>query len=54
MVESVSVPTLAEGGINVDNFKAFQGTGVNILVVGTAIDDMVELAAQEAVKTFLQ
>ena len=53
MVESVSVPTLAEGGINATNFQAFQGTGVNILVIGTSIDKMVEKAAQQAVTQFL-
>lgn len=53
MVESVSVPTLAEGGINATNFQAFKGTGVNILVIGTSIDKMVEKAAQQAVQQFL-
>lgn len=53
LIETVQVPTLAEGGINVDNFKAFAKTGVNILVVGTAIDDMVKRAAQDAVKQFI-
>ena len=53
LVETVSVPTLAEGGINVVNQKAFKNTGVNILVVGTAIDDMAGNAVKEAVKSFL-
>jgi cyclase len=53
LVETVSVPTLAEGGINLENQKAFRNTGVNILVVGTAIDDMAELAVKNAVKSFL-
>lgn len=53
LVESVKVPTLAEGGINVQNQKAFRNTGVNILVVGTAIDDMAGNAVKEAVKSFL-
>lgn len=53
VVESVTVPTMAEGGINMTNFKAFLDTGVNILVIGTAIDDLVKNAAQEAVKSFL-
>lgn len=53
MVEAVSVPTLAEGGINATNFQAFKGTGVNILVIGTSIDKMVEKAAQQAVTQFL-
>ena len=53
LLESVTTPTLAEGGINVDNFRAFKGTGVNILVVGTAIDDMARKAVDQAIKTFL-
>ncbi|MFY9612292.1 MAG: hypothetical protein WAQ12_02025 [Tissierellaceae bacterium] len=53
LVETVKVPTLAEGGINVDNYTAFANTGVNILVIGTAIDDMVRKAAQDAVKQFI-
>jgi len=36
LVETVKVPTLAEGGINADNYTAFADTGVNILVIGTA------------------
>lgn len=54
MVEAVSVPTLAEGGINLTNFDAFRDTGVNILVIGTAIDKMVEKTAQDVVKSFLR
>jgi cyclase len=53
MLKAVTVPTLAEGGINVDNFKAFIGTGVNIIVVGTAIDDMAKAAVRDSVKLFL-
>ena len=53
LVESVKVPTLAEGGINLSNYKAFANTGVNILVVGTAIDDAVRKAAQDVVKQFI-
>ena len=52
LVDAVKVPTLAEGGINTSNFRAFKDTKVNILVIGTAIDKMVEKAAQEAVKEF--
>jgi len=54
MVKAVSVPTLAEGGINLDNFKAFIGTGVKIIVVGTAIDDVVRSAVDKVIKTLLQ
>jgi imidazole glycerol-phosphate synthase subunit HisF len=53
MMSAVSVPTLAEGGINTQNFKAFIGTGVNILVVGTSIDDMVRQAVRDAVKMYI-
>lgn len=53
MVEAVKVPTLAEGGINLDNFKAFKDTGVNILVIGTAIDGMAGKAITAAVEDFL-
>lgn len=51
--QAVSVPILAEGGINFKNFKAFAATGVNILVVGTAIDDMVRAAVHQSVQQFL-
>ena len=54
LVDAVQVPTLAEGGINTTNFKAFKDTKVNILVIGTSIDKMVEKAAQEAVRSFLK
>lgn len=53
MLKAVSVPTLAEGGINASNYKAFIGTGVNILVVGTAFDDVARQAVRETVKVFL-
>jgi 3-keto-L-gulonate-6-phosphate decarboxylase len=53
LVGAVKVPTLAEGGINLSNLKAFADTGVDILVVGTAIDDMVKKAAQDVVKQFI-
>lgn len=54
MLKAVSVPTLAEGGINAINYKAFIGTGVNILVVGTAFDDIARNAVRDTVKVFLQ
>lgn len=53
LISSVNVPTLAEGGINLDNYKAFVETGVNIIVVGTAIDDTARNAAKDTVKKFL-
>ena len=53
MVEAVNVPTLAEGGINLTNFKALTKTGVNILVIGTSIDGMAGKAIGQAVGQFL-
>lgn len=53
LVSSVSVPTLAEGGINLTNFKRFKELGINIIVIGTAIDNMVMEAASKVVKTLL-
>lgn len=53
MVNAVKVPTLAEGGINASNKEAFKNTGVNILVIGTAIDDMASDAVKSAVKSFV-
>lgn len=53
LVKAVNVPTLAEGGINTVNQKAFEDTGVSILVVGTAIDKIAEQAVMSAVQSFL-
>ena len=53
LVNAVSVPTLAEGGINETNYPAFKDTGVNILVIGTSIDNVVTKAAKEVVSRFL-
>lgn len=53
LVGSVRVPTLAEGGINLDNFRAFRGTGVKIIVVGTAFDDIARRAVGDTVKQFM-
>lgn len=53
-ISSVKVPTLAEGGINLNNYRAFKNTGVNILVIGTAIDNMVCQAATNVVKDLLK
>lgn len=54
LVTAVRVPTLAEGGINPTNVKAFRDTGVNILVVGTAIDNIISAAAKDAVMTLIR
>ena len=53
LVENATAPTLAEGGINLDNFQAFKDLGVNILVVGTSIDNIVQEGTKETVKKFL-
>lgn len=53
LISSVSVPTLAEGGINTTNYSAFRKTGVHIMVVGTSIDQMVQESAQQVVKKFV-
>jgi hypothetical protein len=53
LIDAVQVPTLAEGGINLQNYRAFMGLGVQILVVGTAFDDMARKAVGQAVSAFL-
>ncbi|MEA4811000.1 MAG: hypothetical protein VB108_00330 [Anaerolineaceae bacterium] len=53
LMKAVSVPTLAEGGINLNNFRAFKGTGVNILVVGTSFDDAAKAAVAKGVESYL-
>lgn len=53
LIETVNVPTFAEGGINEINQKAFANTGVNVITVGTAMDDMAEKAVEKAVAQFL-
>ncbi|MBI9008498.1 MAG: histidine biosynthesis protein [Tenericutes bacterium] len=54
LVGAVSVPTIAEGGINKGNFKAFKEVGINILVIGTALDNIAAKAIQLEVKEFLK
>ncbi|WP_448759735.1 hypothetical protein [Actinomyces oricola] len=53
LVETVSVPTLAEGGINVTNYEAFRGTGVNVLVVGTSFDDVAREAVAQTARRYI-
>lgn len=54
LVETVKdVPTLAEGGINLNNYQAFKGTGVKIIVVGTSFDQLAMKAVSDAVKQYL-
>lgn len=54
LTSAVSVPTLAEGGINADNFHAFRGTGVNVIVVGTSFDDVARSAVAETASKYIQ
>jgi imidazole glycerol phosphate synthase subunit HisF len=53
LIDTVAVPTVAEGGINLDNVEAFRNTGVNVLVVGTSFDDVSAKAVSEAARRFL-
>ena len=54
LVNSVkNASTLAEGGINLANYQAFKGTGVNIIVVGTSFDQLAANAVSDAVKQYL-
>ncbi len=54
LTESVSVPTLAEGGINGDNFQSFRGTGVGIIVVGTSFDDVARRAVATSARRYIE
>lgn len=53
LIDSVDVPTIAEGGINLENAGAFKGTGVSIIVVGTAFDDIARKSVGDTVKQFI-
>jgi len=53
LVGAVDVPTLAEGGINFQNASPIAATGVDIIVVGTAIDDKVRESVKEGIRTLL-
>jgi hypothetical protein len=53
LVDAVATPTVAEGGINLDNVEAFRGTGVNVLVVGTSFDNVATQAVSDAARRFL-
>jgi hypothetical protein len=46
-------PTIAEGGINPDNWAPVRATGVNVIVVGTALDDIAAEAIAASVAGFL-
>lgn len=54
LVDAVTVPTLAEGGINADNFVAFRGTGVDVIVVGTSFDDVARAAVADTASRYIQ
>ena len=51
---AVKVPTIAEGGINKTNFKAFKDLGINILVIGTALDNIAANAIKKELADFLK
>jgi hypothetical protein len=53
LVQSATCPTILEGGITPSNFRAYKATGVNIIVVGTAFDQVCQKAITEAVKELL-
>jgi hypothetical protein len=53
LTSAVSVPTLAEGGINADNFQAFRGAGVDIIVVGTSFDDVARRAVADTAARYI-
>jgi hypothetical protein len=52
-LKSATHPTILEGGITPINFRAYKATGVNIIVVGTAFDQVCQKAITEAVKELL-
>ena len=41
LVETAKVPTLVEGGINLSNFQEFKETGVNVVIVHTALKEYI-------------
>jgi cyclase len=53
LANAIDAPTAVEGGINMQNFRAFIGTGVNIMVVGTSITDAAREAVRTSVRTLL-
>jgi pentose-5-phosphate-3-epimerase len=50
---SGDTPTIAEGGINPDNWAPIRATGVQVIVVGTALDDIAADAISASVRGFL-
>ncbi len=55
LVDAVpGLPTVAEGGINPDNWEAVRATGVNVIVVGTALDDIAMDAVTGSVTRLLR
>lgn len=53
MVGVVLVFILVEGGINLENVKVFKNIGVNILVVGIVIDNVVCNVVKDVVLWFI-
>lgn len=53
LTESATKPTILEGGITPQNAKAYKETGVNIIVVGTAFDQICQKVVGETVRKLL-
>jgi len=54
LVSTAKVFTQAEGGISPYNFKNYKKTGINILVLGHIMDDLIINTIKDAVKTSLE
>jgi hypothetical protein len=54
LVSTVNVPTIVEGGINLQNFSAFKETGLDIIIIYTSFKDMIVNATMSAAKKVLE
>ena len=50
---AADTPSIAEGGINPQNWAAVKATGVSVIVVGTAFDDIAASAVTDSVARLL-
>jgi cyclase len=53
LVQTATQPTILEGGITPANCHAYKATGVNIIVVGTAFDQVCQNCIRDTVKELL-
>jgi thiamine monophosphate synthase len=53
LIDTVNTPTIAEGGINLHNYQEFREAGVDIIVIGTALDNIAKEAVAKAAKKFI-